>query len=343
MVKPMRFEVSVPAGRLVEVPLQIRNTAGSEVRAIDLRPGGAVAEPDGSWRLVEGDARAAAPLFQPRLDVAQRDIGRHRAAAAGRGDAALRTRPPMPAAPISRRSSPRRPFPRTRPGLVVRVRFVIPVIVQIEGRPARQQVALKTRSWPSTTARTAARRPPPPALVITNDGRTYSRIDGRMTIERQSGDRWRPVTRFASGREADHPRHDAGARPRSRAAAAVGHLPPARRHLVDGRRVAPVEKEIDFQGDPTSTTLAYDTALILEPGVVEMEVVPGATRTTTLRIENPGEDPVQVQMRSRRPRGLIGVAIGRPARHRPVGRALDRDQAQRASPSAPACARTSAS
>jgi hypothetical protein len=79
---------------------------------------------------------------------------------------------------------------------------------------------------------------------------------------------------------------------------------------VDGRRVAPIEKEIDFKGGPGGDSLAYDTALLLEPGAVHMNIVPGATRTSILRIENPGADPVIVKMSSATPRGLIGVAMG---------------------------------
>jgi len=41
-----------------------------------------------------------------------------------------------------------------------------------------------------------------------------------------------------------------------------------------------------------------------------MDVVPGATRTTILRIENPGEDAVTVDLGPATPRGLIGVRMG---------------------------------
>jgi hypothetical protein len=44
--------------------------------------------------------------------------------------------------------------------------------------------------------------------------------------------------------------------------------------------------------------------------MVDMKIVPGATRTATLRIQNPGTDPVTVNMSSATPRSLIGVELG---------------------------------
>ena len=41
-----------------------------------------------------------------------------------------------------------------------------------------------------------------------------------------------------------------------------------------------------------------------------MKVVPGATRTTILSIENTSADPVKIDMQARTPRGLLGVQMG---------------------------------
>ncbi len=69
-------------------------------------------------------------------------------------------------------------------------------------------------------------------------------------------------------------------------------------------------REFDFEGDPDVDAVAFDTALVVSPATVRMELVPGGTRTTTLLIENPGIDPVRVQMAATTPRGLVGVEMG---------------------------------
>jgi hypothetical protein len=56
--------------------------------------------------------------------------------------------------------------------------------------------------------------------------------------------------------------------------------------------------------------MAYDTALVLEPEAITMNVIPGATRTTTVTITNPGSDPVNVSMASSTPVGMVGVEAG---------------------------------
>jgi hypothetical protein len=80
--------------------------------------------------------------------------------------------------------------------------------------------------------------------------------------------------------------------------------------MVDGRRLPPLTREIMFEGDPNIDAVAYDTELRLSPGMVRMNVVPGGTRTTTLTIENPGQDPVEVALEAGVPRSLAGVRMG---------------------------------
>jgi len=310
MVKPMRMDIVAPPGRMIEVPLQIRNTAGSEVRAIDLRLAELSQNAAGGWRLAEGDAAdevvasysslAWTTLSQQRAEIAPLEpaeiVLRLQVPANARGAyfAAIVAETPMPEDPT---------------GVFVRVRFVIPVIVEIEGRPVRQQVALDdvvmvyaegAEGNPATTTA---------GLRVTNQGRTFSRVKGRVAVERQSGERWRPVTRFDLRERPIIPglSLDLGQDLERRLPSGTYRL---RGELsVDGRRIAPLEKEIVFEGDPNIDALAYDTALILEPAVIDMSILPGATRTTAIRIQNPGSDPVKVSAASSTPQSLIGVEL----------------------------------
>lgn len=311
MVKPMRMEATVQAGRTVEVPLEIRNTAGSAVRVIDLRLADISQNLDGSWKLIEPDSKEDTSKLFSSLAWTSLDRGRAEIAPLEPATVIVKLSPPPDArgayfAAIIAET----PMPEETTGLVVRVRFVIPLIIEIEGRPARQQVALedvlmtyKPGSGPEKATTTAA-------LRIANAGRTFSRLSGQMTVERKNGERWRPVTRFPIPERSIIPGmtlelgKDLERRLPSGDYRLRGEL------QVDGRRIAPLEKEIAFEGDPNVDALAYDTALILTPDLVEMDIVPGATRTTILRIENPGADPVKVEMSSATPKGLAGVAMG---------------------------------
>jgi P pilus assembly chaperone PapD len=79
---------------------------------------------------------------------------------------------------------------------------------------------------------------------------------------------------------------------------------------VDGRRVKPLEKEIDFTGDPAVTKLAVDTALTLDPPEMTIAGAPGAMRTAVLKVENASDDEVNIEAASLVPPSLRGVALG---------------------------------
>jgi hypothetical protein len=311
MVKPMRLEVSAAPGQTVQVPLEIRNTAGSAVREIDLRLAELSQTPNGSWMMVEansGEDTSKLMSTLPWTSIA---------------DDRLEIAPLQPAETMVRFDVPvdargayfaaivaEQPVPEDANGIVVRVRFVIPVIVLIEGRTVRQQVALDDVVMTYHDGTDGERATTTAALLISNKGRTYSRVQGQLRVERLNDGRWKPVTLLDIDERAIIPGktlelgQDLGRRLPSGTYRLRGDL------QVDGRRVEPIEKEIEFAGDPNVDTFAYDAALILEPEMVEMEIAPGATRTTTLRIENPGADPVKVQMASSTPRALMGVALG---------------------------------
>lgn len=310
MVKPMRMDVSAVPGQTVDLSLQVRNSDASDVRAVDVRLVELTQSTMGSWSLIEPDSgvdssslassRAWTSLSASRVEIAPMEPA----------EVIVTVQIPFDArgyyfAGIVVET----PIPENVAGLVVRTRFLIPLIVEIQGRPVRQQIALddvvmefddSAGNAPTTTAH----------LRIENRGQTFSRIYGQIGIERKSEDRWRPVTRVTVPERSIIPGvtvelgEDLKRRLPSGEYRLRGEL------YVDGRRIAPLEKEIVFEGDPNVDSAAYDTALILEPGFVGMDIAPGATRTTVVRIENPGDDPVEVSASALTPRGLIGVEMG---------------------------------
>jgi hypothetical protein len=77
--------------------------------------------------------------------------------------------------------------------------------------------------------------------------------------------------------------------------------------FVDGRGVKPFIKEIDFVGDPGTTTASVDAALVLGPPEIIMDSMPGATRTKTVRVYNTSDEAVNVRVVPTIPPHLSGV------------------------------------
>jgi archaellum component FlaG (FlaF/FlaG flagellin family) len=311
MIKPMRLEVAPAAGRSVEVPLEIRNTAGGEAGIIDLRLVDLTQSMDGSWRLIEPSSGedtsglysslAWTTLSQPSISIAPLQPAM----------VMIRLAVPPDARGVYLAGVIAETPPRTdASGVAVRIRFLIPLIIQIAGRPVRQQVEATEAMLTFEPGEAGAAPRTVGSVTIVNEGRTLSRIEGRLTIERQTAEQWRPVTRI------DIPERSIIPGATLQLGDDLGRKVPSGTYrlradlLVDGRRTAPLVHEINYQGDPAATDLAYDTALLLEPGEISVDVVPGATRTAVVSIENPGTDPVIVSMTSSTPVDLGGVEMG---------------------------------
>jgi hypothetical protein len=311
MVKPMRMETMALAGQAVDVPLQIRNIAESGPIVVNLRLVELSETLDGGWRLIEPDssentadllsARAWTGLSTDSVTVAPlapAEVTAHvKSPASARGVyfAGVIAETPPP--------------PKDTKGISIRVRFLVPLIVNIQGRPVRQQVVLDdvlmgSKNEPNVAPTTTA------ALRIVNKGRTFSRVRGTLRIERESKGVWRPVTSVDVAERGIIPGVTLELGDELHRSLPSGTYRVKGDLYVDGRRVKPIEKEIAFTGDPAADRLAYDTTLTLSPQVVKMNVTPGATRATVVRIENPGDDPVNVTIGAAMPRGLAGVELG---------------------------------
>ena len=309
MVEPMRIQVSVAAGRDVQVPVSIRNTAMDGPRELELRLAHLDQNAAGGWAFQ--DVVDGAPAHQSSLEWTSLSATQAQIAPLEPAQVMLRFQPPRNArgayfaALLIETPAP----PEDAVGLSVRMRFLIPVIIEIEGRPVRQSVQLSdvVMTYDDADDRAPTTRA---HLQITNMGETFSRVTGNLRIERRSGDRWRLVTRFETRERPIIPGvtlelgQDLERRLPSGEYRLRGEV------MVDGRRLPPLQQEIEFEGDPNVDALAYDTELRLSPEMVRMDVVPGATRTTILRIENPGEDAVTVNLGAATPRALAGVRMG---------------------------------
>ena len=90
MVKPMRMEATPRAGQTIELPLQIRNTAGEDARPIELSLVELSQSPTGSWKIADASEVSRSRL-EHGLDFSERERGRNRAAGASRNHGAVQS------------------------------------------------------------------------------------------------------------------------------------------------------------------------------------------------------------------------------------------------------------
>jgi hypothetical protein len=195
-------------------------------------------------------------------------------------------------------------------GVKVSVQFLVPILIHIQGVSALERVKAgepllrfipgAERRKPTTVA----------GLTVHNAGETMSVVSGRVRLLRPAGEQWRLVT------EADF--KPVSLLPGLTIALAndlARSLPSGKYRLqtvlrVDGRVRDTSSGEIEFEGDPTVTSIAEDAALRIEPVDLEIKAVPGSHRTALLAVQNPSEAPIQVTMQVSDPPALSGVAMG---------------------------------
>ena len=316
MVKPMKMEFAARPGQTVETVLELRNTGADEARTLDLRLVELTQGSDGAWQVIEPGSEIDAS----KLAIIQESSCLKWV----KLSAESVNVEPLEMAPVTvtLKVPPRaRGFycagiiARTRPqpgatGIRIVIQYLVPLVVEIQGRPERQKIELADVGM---NFRKGGENLPAATLVsmgIANEGRTYSRIRGIVKVMRLSNERWQPVS------TADI--KEIGILPGVKLSlpADLGRRLPSGKYkltatlYVDGRRVKPLEKEIDFEGDPTVTKLAVDTALTLDPPELSIAGVPGGMRTAVLKVENASEDEVQISAYSAAPPSLRGVAMG---------------------------------
>lgn len=315
LVKPMTLEFTPLAGRTVQEVLQLRNRDANTPRVIDLKLHELSQYEDGSWRLMEpgptveaADANLSSCFKWVQLGATTATLGPLRMVPV---NIKLKTPPRVRGfycAAITAAIRPRPQLATTGASLVVR--FLVPVLVQIRGRPMRQNIALKDVGMqfrPQSVMQPATTMV---AMRIANHGGTYSRLKASMVLQKQVGGRWRTVTDAEFKEVSIIPGVELNLKSDIQRS-----LPPGRYKVmgslyVDGRRVKPLQKEIDFAGDPGIARIVFDAALELTPSELSILGVPGATRTAVMKVDNTTDDAVDIQVSLTMPQVLKGVAFG---------------------------------
>jgi hypothetical protein len=322
MVNPMRIDVTGRAGQTLRVPLELRNTAGDRNQVLEIQSAHLGQSELGQWSVSSADPGAAGGLEVSARSWIEIPENRVDISPLEKETADILIRIPHNArgtyvAGLLVDSPP----PPGATGIRVRMRFIIPVIVEIQGRPVRQQVSVTdvrmrySRNQEKTDPRTGSGSDSGFSstfviLDITNSGRTFPRIRGTVAVEYLQNERWRPVTRVEY--------NELGIVPGVQLSLSRDlerRLPSGTYRLradlqVDGRRLAPMIREISFEGEPEADLLAYDQILSLDPRMLSLDVSPGATRTSIVTITNPSDEEVTVSASPSTPESLKGVVMG---------------------------------
>lgn len=202
---------------------------------------------------------------------------------------------------------------RKRPdatGVVVVIRYCVPVLVDIQGRPMRHRVTLDNVALEAIPATIENQATTLVRVDISNNGGTFSRLEPFARIQAFSNDHWFELTKVTF--------EDLGIFPGKnlKLRKSIDRILPKGRYrlesalFVDGRPVKGIATEVDFVGDPSARKATADLELKLEPQSVFIDSLPGAPRTGAITVQNPSNDPVTIQASLLMHPVLRGMTIG---------------------------------
>ena len=313
LVQPMKMDLTAMPGRVIETALDIQSLDPNQVHEIDLSIVDLTQWEDGQWRIIEPNS----DFDMSRLSSCSKwiSLGNKTVQIPPMGVARVRLTVRAPRrtrgfyiAGITVAVRPRQDIVRGRIG--VKVRFLVPVLIDVEGRPLRHKIELGNmglelikayRDNPATTH---------VLMKIDNNGGTRSHLKGFAQIKGFLDGHWRTITTA----EFSNTRIIPGAKLQLRSNIDRS-LPPAKYRVsgwlyVDGRRGHRTMNELDFVGDPSVIKVATDAPLDLLPSVVLISGLPGATRMAAIKVYNASDETVNIQTAIGVPRPLQGVAFG---------------------------------
>ncbi|TKJ39214.1 MAG: hypothetical protein CEE38_00210 [Planctomycetes bacterium B3_Pla] len=322
-VQPMKVELQIRPGRRAVRAIEIQSLDPNNTHILDLSVVDLTQNVDGGWQIIEPNEDLTDP------NSSNFGIVRSKLASCRQGlklNLTSITLGPNERLPVEINLA----IPRTNSGflcagIVVAVRprvdaevafvlrYMVPVLVEIEGRARRSKVTATDMGLEFIPA--VGQRPATTLLTlnIQNDGMTFPRVRPVARIWSWSAGHWRVIKTTAFQDIAS----DIGIIPGAKLelktdlkkALPRGKYKIAGVPYVDGKRTRRVEKEIDFIGDPSVTTVAADTPLDLRPEELMVECRPGATRSQLIEVYNGSNETVNIVPKMELPRGLANKVV----------------------------------
>ncbi len=308
MVRPMRMEFSARPGQKGVLPFEVRQTdPDAEGVSLEVQLHHLGQTPGGSWRTVPAEEPAPEQTCRPWLTLST-----NRVQLAPMAGTTLEVPIEIPLAARGSYSAALTFQTRreTAGTFAMNFRFVVPVIVHVQGRAVRQDVQarsleLEYQSDPEGgPGHTAA------IFSVANEGLTYVRVVPQIAVRAE-----------IEGRDvliAELDAREVGILPATTldlAFAVPRPLPAGTYRLegnltVDGRRIRPFSATQEFAGDPRAKVLRAGAGLLVDPLEVTIAAAPGATRTATVQVTNNATDPIEVTATPGLPDALSGVIRG---------------------------------
>jgi hypothetical protein len=317
-VSPMKVEAKITPGKQIETVINIQNLDTESGYTIDLTLVELTQSKQGEWMII--DPNLVGEPNAPEFGFDLRRLSSCHSWIRLRGNVVNIQPSQQVPVEVTIRVPPRkhgfhtagilatvRPRPGMTGDLPLSVRFLVPIVIEVETRAIRPkieatQVGLKFQeasgAGPATTIAT---------MRIENAGGTLSQLMPITRLYAFYQNHWHIVTttdfepiRIIPGAilelEADIGRSLPSGRYKIR-----GEL------YVDGRRTKPVEKEFEFKGDPSITRVLADAPLDLKPLDMTIDCSPGSLRSQTITVYNASDEAVHIQTASGLPLALQQV------------------------------------
>jgi len=311
MVTPMKIELGIWPGRTAEEIFVIRNLSEDRVRIIDLKLVEVTQSKDAHWQIIEEDSDIDTSKLSSCAEWINFSTNSVRIGPLGKATVTIKVKAPPRTRGfyIAGLTAQTRPAPDIT-GIPVVVRFLVPILVEIQGRPMRSKIELTDVGMEFREQRGETPATTLASIRIANAGKTYSRLKGTVTVKNFSAGHWRKITTAEFKEVSIIPGAELNIKSDLQRSLPTGKYELEGALYVDGRRVKPLQREMDFAGDPSVTRVAADAALDIEPASLSITSVPGATRSAALKVRNASDSTVDVRVASVIPPVLKGVAFG---------------------------------
>ena len=309
-ITPIKVEAQITPGKTIQTVLNIQNLDPNSVHTIDLTLVELSQSPEGDWMII--DTNDPNSFTDPNSPAYQFDVRRLSSCRSWiRLNSNAVTLAPSQFAPVElsiKVARGQKGFhtagilatirPRPDVRIPVSVRFLVPVVVEVETRAIRtkiQSTDVGLEYVPASAVSADVQATTLVTMDIQNDGGTLSRLKPIARVSAFSKNRWHLVTTA----EFDEKRIIPGAMLRLKAD--IHKTLPSGKYkiqgelYVDGRRTKRIEKILDFQSDPRITRVAADAPLDIKPLDVTIDCSPGSLRAETFTVYNASDETVHVQ------------------------------------------------
>lgn len=325
-VQPMKLDLSITPNKIVKKIIEIQNEDANEIHIADLTIGDLTQLQDGSWEVID-------PNFDPNdpdmegVDLTNYDLSKLSSCREwiSVSPSSVTIEPFQSAQVMVDVAVPRRAKGfygagilvtfRARPDLYdvptapVNIRFLVPIVLQVQGRTIRHKIELNdvnmefvnpTTTYPASTI---------VSMDINNEGGTYSHLKPLARIWNYTDNHWRMITTAEFDDAGIIPGVKLKLRHRLLRSMPSGRYKIVGALYVDGKRSERIEKIIDFKGDENIKEIKTDAPIDLVPGDISLECMPGSTRLESLKVYNASQETINIQTAIGLPPTLQGKTV----------------------------------